>query len=351
MNTTTQETTTTQAPNVQARTITGITEFDSGVIGYSEIMGSSPYGYDNIVGGVSLDTVKKISDYPVDLRPLSFESNGVTYETENSALFRGDTNQLLFPSVGSGYTIVDNEVLYNQVEGLLKQYSNLHVESCGTLNGGQTFFISVLVHKGTINGDVSPTCTRLFLSNAFGGQSLSACLNTIRTECMNTFKMAQAQGKVNKTLARFRHTKNVHTKMENHVIDLADLIGEVRTHEEQMNFLATQNINTEYISNTLETLFPTTEDKFDALGDLIANRKNTINLNKQEKVLELFESKADLVDLKDTRYKLFQAITDYTSNHISMKGNKDDNYGKRMVNSLHGNADKLNQQAFDLVMS
>jgi phage/plasmid-like protein (TIGR03299 family) len=342
--TTTQDlATTVNAPSVQARTVTGITEHDTGVIGYSEIMGKSPYGYENINGGVSMETVNKIAIYPVELKPLSFQHEGVTFETNNSSIFRTDNNQLLYPSVGKDYTIVPNWALTEQVEGLLKQYSNLHVESCGTLNGGQTFFISVLVHKGYINGDVSPTCTRLFLSNAFGGQSLSACLNTIRTECMNTFKMAQSQGKVNKTLARIRHTKSAQAKLENHVIDLADLIGEVRNNEANMNHLTTLNVGTQYVKDTVEALFPTKE--------LEAGKARTMALNKQDAIIELFETKNDLKDLADTRYKLFQAVTDYTSNVMSIKGNKDDNFGKRMVSSLHGNADKINQQAFSLVMS
>jgi phage/plasmid-like protein (TIGR03299 family) len=329
------------APKVQARTVTGITEFDQGVVGYADIMGKTPYGYTNQNEGVSMEQVNNIANYPVALMPLSFEANGITYQTQDSSIFRTDTNQLLYPSVGAGYTIVSNEELTAQVEGLLKQYSNLHVESCGTLNGGQTFFISVLVHKGHIKGDVSPTCTRLFMSNAFGGQSLASCLNTIRTECMNTYRMAMSQGKVNKTLARFRHTKNASRNLANHVIDLADLIGEVRTNEEQMNYLAGVNVNTQYITDTLEALFPQ--------NDLDAGRSKSIAVNKQAKVLELFDTKEDLKPLADTRYKLFQAITDYTSNHISMTG--EENFGKRMVNSLAGSADKLNQKAFEIIMA
>jgi phage/plasmid-like protein (TIGR03299 family) len=350
MNTTIIETTqnvpteTLFAKKAQASRVTSIGSSDKGFVGFTDQYGTTPYGYDNVEGGLSLDHLKQVGDYPVELKPLSFTHDGQVFQTENSAIVRTDNGNMLYPSVGKGYTIVDNNRLIAQTQDIITQYSNIEIESTGTMKGGQLFYTSLLIDRHAVKGDQSETRTRLLMTNGFGGVSLSACLNQLRVECMNTFKMANAQGKLNQSLKRFRHTKNVGTKLQNHIFNLADIVGEVTKQNEALDYMATLQINSKYIESTLENLFPT----FNIKGELLEGSKLTIAKNKQDKIIEIFESKSDLSHLENTRYKLFNAITDYTSNEMNLRGEVD--FGKRMINSLEGTGDKINQQAFDLVM-
>ena len=81
-----------------------------------------------------------------------------------------------------------------------------------------------------------------------------------------------------------------------------------------------------------------------------------INLNKQEAVISNFEGKEDLKHLPMSRYRLLNAVTDYTSHDMSLNGTKGDDgeriepcQGKRFTNQIMGSGDKLNQQAFELL--
>jgi hypothetical protein len=157
---------------------------------------------------------------------------------------------------------------------------------------------------------------------------------------MNTLRVATAQGKANETLKRFRHTKNVSSKIQSYVVDLAGIVGEAREHNERLDFLASQPITPVYMDSFLENMFPS-EGKQGA--------SQSIAKNKQDAVKNLYESALDLKALPDTRYKLFNAVTDYTSHEMSI--NNGDDQAKRFMNvaSAGTAGDKLNQQAIGLL--
>ena len=337
--------TTTIAQTAQASSITAIGAQDNGYVGFTDQFGTTPYGYKNVEGGLNMNHLVETGDYPVTLKPLCFEHNGEMIQTPNFSVFREDTETMLYPSVGKDYTIVDNSNLIAQVQDITTQYSNIEIESTGTMKGGQLFYISLLIDRHAVKGDQSETRTRMLMTNGFGGVSLSACLNQLRVECMNTYRMANAQGKLNKSLKRFRHTKNVGTKLQNHVFDLAEIVGEIKQHNLALDYMATLQINSQYIEDTLESLFP----PFDAKGQMLDGRALSIANNKKDSIMEIFESKEDLSPLENTRYKLFNAITDYTSNEMSLRGNVD--FSKRLINSIDGVGDKINQKAFELIMA
>jgi phage/plasmid-like protein (TIGR03299 family) len=327
-----------------------IKKFDKGAVGFTTQLGKTWHGiesYTHFDGPINIEIAERIANYEVKKMPLFFKAEeGLSlnpYQQVDKAycLYRDDIKQVIYPTVGERYEVISNMEMLNYVQGIFKGYDNIKIESIGTLNNGQQLFVNLNVVDHVVKGDISPTKTRLMFTNSFGAESLTACLHQTRVVCMNTVRMAQGQGEANKTIKKFRHTKNASQKVEAHVLDLASIVGTVKEHNEKLDQLAEMEVNTEYVENFLENLFPT---KLKAQG-----RGLTLNLNKQDAILDLFESKSDLTALKPTRYRLFNAVTDYTTNEMSLKGDIDN--AKRFMNvaSQGGSGDKLNQQAFNLL--
>ena len=325
-----------------------ILEHDKGAVGFTSILGKTWHGvesYKHFDGSINIEMAERIADYEVIKMPLYMKQpleNGLTINKavpKAYCLYRPDTQTILHPNVGERYEIVSNMEMLGYLRGIFSDYKNLVIESIGTLNNGQNLFVNLNVAQHNVKGDESPTVTRLMFTNAYGGKTLTACIHQTRVVCMNTVRVATVQGKANDTLKRFKHTKNVSLKVENHVVDLASIVGEVHEHNLVLDQLAESMINTEYVNSFLENMFPTKGKE----GSGLTKAKN-----KQDAVLNIFEGKDDLKSLSNSRYKLLNAVTDYTSNQMSLSDG--DDAGKRFMNvAQSGSGDKLNQMALQLL--
>lgn len=320
-----------------------IEEHDRGAVGFAGKLGKTWHGiasYKHYDNSVNIETAESIADYKVEKRPAFFygeNDNPVAIE-DNFVLYRPDTSTVLYGvGVGEQYTVIDNLELTNFVnEGILKQYGNIAIESVGTLYNGQAFFLNLLVDEHVVKGDVSPTATRLAMFNFHGGKSVSACLHATRIVCMNTLRWAQSEGKANKTLKHFRHTKTVSERVQAHTVDLADIVGEIKQNNEVLDAMADVKILPAQFDSFLENLFPQ--------ENLDEGRTKSIALNKQDAIKEIYESKDDLKVLDHSVYRAFNAVTDWADHEMSLRG--DDSSGKRWLSSLNGSADKVKQTAY-----
>lgn len=316
-----------------------ILPFDLGVVGFTARLGKTWH----------LLPQYKMIDTEVDRaemeRVLVFPTEKVAIQTVTGIqlpgqfqIMRNDHNMPLGKVVSADYEIVHNQALIELAEILTTAAPNLKVESCGTLHNGGTSFVNILLHEFQVNGDVSPTSTRLLLTNGFGGLlPVASCVHNTRVVCDNKLRLAMSQGVVNSTLSRFKHTKMVHEKLANRVIDLTTLIESVKDNETALQQLAQTPIDKSYIEAFLTKLFPA-EDK--------TQRGTTAAENRRDEVKLILNQKPDLVDLPMTKYRMLQAVTDYTSNKDTRKGN---DAGTRFISSISGTADKLNQKALELV--
>jgi phage/plasmid-like protein (TIGR03299 family) len=324
-----------------------IQEADKGIVGYTQTLGKTWHGlpqYLQIDGAVPYEQAEAIADYNVEKRQLfaNIEQNDLFMPTiqvpvENAfCLYRTDIAKVIYPMVGERYTVANNLELLKFVDkGILQKYPNITVESVGTLENGQGFFLNLLVSEYTVHGDVSPTVTRLAVFNFHGGKAVSACIHQTRIVCMNTLRVAQAQGKANATMKNFRHTATVAQRLEDHTINLADIIGETEFANERMDTLAKTKINATQFDMFIENVFPSKDAK--------ANSK-TLALNKQDAVRELYEGKEDLVAIDNTAYRALNAVTDWADHDMSLRGDAD-NQGKRFMSNIDGASDKVKQEA------
>lgn len=338
---------TTIAPIVTQTGVTGISKIDRGIVGFTESGKTTPWGYKNGIGAVNPFEARSIGDYPVNEIPCTFTGlDGQIYATDKKAIFRSDTNTLL-STVGKDYQVLDNSLLSDFVEqSVLAPFPQINIESVGTMEGGRTYFYSLLIDNFNIKGDESENETRLAFFFDYGKFAVKSFITTHRIECANTARVAIAQGKANDTLSRIKHTKNAQERFEAKAIELTEIIEQTQKHNRTLETLATQEINTKFLNNTLEFLFPSKNE----LGENFEGAKYTKSINKQNKIIELFETKDDLQHLADTRYKLFQAITDYTSHGMSLK--KTANDGDRLINAIDPTkvGDKLAQKAFQFIV-
>jgi hypothetical protein len=184
-------------------------------------------------------------------------------------------------------------------------------------------------------------------SNSFGLESYQACVHTTRIVCNNTLRIAHAQGATNKTLRKFRHTKNAAAKIEEHLVDLADILASTREHHEQLDVLATMKVDGKQVDAFMDAIVPLPKN---GDGELKEGRGLTRRQNQRDAILEIFEKCENLQgDIARTRYALLQAVTDW-ADHASSVRNGDDALG-RYWDGLWGTKDKFKQAAFDAVVA
>lgn len=316
-----------------------IFEFDLGTVGFTAKLGKTWHGlpqYKMIDTAVGREDMERCLVFPAEKVQVQTVT-GIELP-EQFQIIRTDKNIPLGKVITDNYEIVHNDALIELAEMLCESAPNLAVESCGTLHNGGTSFVNILLQEFTITGDPNPTSSRLLLTNGFGGMSpVASCLHTTRVVCNNMLRMAMSQGAVNGTLNRFKHTKLVHEKLASRTIDLTKLIKSNDQNIAALEQLAKSEIDMNFVEDFLLKLFPSEED---------SKRGSTVAENKQNEIKTILEQKPDLVDLPMTRYRMLQAVTDWTSNRNTRK---DNDAGSRFISSISGTADKINQKAFSLL--
>ena len=316
----------------------GIMEFDLGkVSGVKSTWHRLPQ-YDCIPNRpITVAEAEAIATYPIEKQQLARPDGSLV---DAWAIVRTDKNVTLVPAVGDRFTIVQNHHMVNYIsEHLLALYPDLAIQSVGTLWNGGTFFLNLAINEFQVKGDKSPTVTNLMYCNPLGKGSYTACAHTTRVVCANTARVAEAQGLANQSLKKFRHTASAKGKINEHLIDIAELKLELKRHEEKLNFLAGEEIDTTQVDAFLNQLFPVPEKD---------GRGKTIATNARSGIMDIFEGEQrSTLTLPNTKYGLFQAFTDY-ADHVATNRNGDE--ASVMFDGIAGIRADKKQKALDLVM-
>ena len=286
----------------------GITEVDKGFVGFVNKFGGTWHGleqYKQLVDAVSAQQAMEVLDFDLEKRiNYRMTNDGPMEEIEGSFhVVRTDTDTVLVPNCGNKFTVVNNGKFFNYVnENILAIYPQLEIESVGTLFGGATTFINLLVNEFYIKGDDSPNVNRLMYYNPLGKGSYAAGAHSVRIVCNNTLTAAAAESKANGSMFKFRHTKNAQTAINNHMIDLSETFLELEKYVDTLNDLACTEMDVGMVDTFLESLYPT---------DAKSKKSETANLNKQEKVREVFETVQDGMSKTISRsaYAMLNAVT------------------------------------------
>ena len=329
---------------------------DKGAVGYYNQLGKTWHQfpeYEHIDGPVTMEKAREVLGYEVEKIPLSLfvpeylrkvmpENTHGMIVPSMYALVRKDSGTPVFNmSVSNDFTIYQNLDFLNELEsGLFTKYPELRIESIGSLFAGRVTFVNILLHKFQINKDNSETITRMMFTNAFGGHSISGCAHGTRVVCNNTMLVAEAQGVMNGSMKKYRHTKGAPKKVEQGLVDLAELNNCVKAYKEQCNFLADRQMDSKEVDVFLGNMF---EIKEDDSGKTTSTRKN-----KQEELRSIWEKSDDLQgEIARTRYAMYQAVINY-SQYKTIAKDADENYTWFNIVS-GGNRHTFNQKALDLL--
>lgn len=142
------------------------------------------------------------------------DGNGVLRKVENSVLHVRSDNLYELATHSRTFERISNRTAYDVAELLFDQ--GFRFEAGVALDGGKRNALTLLLDEPiTITGDNSVTLPFGILDWAHDGTAaLSVRSGTIRIVCMNTANASEAEGKKLGTNFTFRHTKNVHARIE-----------------------------------------------------------------------------------------------------------------------------------------
>lgn len=141
----------------------------------------------------------------VEVAPGKFKASDSHYFT-----YRTDTNAIL-GVVGSGYEVVQNAQAFDFIDNIIMG-GDASFETAGVIGNGAKIFITAKLpsHVKLAGGDIIEKY--IFLTTTHDGSGkIIAAITPIRVVCQNTLTIALRNCKQKVT---FKHTKNVHNKLD-----------------------------------------------------------------------------------------------------------------------------------------
>jgi phage/plasmid-like protein (TIGR03299 family) len=260
--------------------------------------------------------------------------------------YRSDNGIILMNSgraVTDAYTIVQNVDAFDFFDEMIGK-GHASYETAGALGSGETIFITAkLPEKMVIQKDLIDKY--LLLTNTHDGSgSITVLFTNIRVVCNNTLNMA-LQGA--KNAYRFKHSKNVNTKVN----DLAIMLREQHLYstvmQEILNELANKAVGQSEVVHYVHSLILNPAElqlsiknqyNIRRIEEISTNKKNTINA---------MNVAIDIAPGQDTNrgtaYWLYNGVTSYLTNVREYKTPED--RFKHLV--LDGSKSSLQQRAFN----
>jgi len=325
---------------------------DKGIVGLCDVFGGTWHNfkeYQQVNGKVPFQDVVETLNYKVEKRQVHIPVNQpdgtivMTAVPEMFVLTRADSQVAVHNiSVSDEFQVYQNLEFLNEMEnGVMKNNPELGIESCGSLWAGRLAFVNFILDKYCVKGDTSETMTRLMYYNAFGGRSISCCCSSVRVVCNNTLMLSEAQGAANQTLRKFKHTSGAPKRVESHVSDLAKVMIATAHHKEQLDHLASQQMQAREVEHFLGHMFEIEE------GD--SKKTQATRVNKRGEILKIFESGVDLQGaIARTRYAMLQSVTAYSQHETLSKDMDETSTWFDVVSG--GGRHKFNQKAFSILV-
>ena len=314
----------------------GIYELDKGYVHGTTWHGLEQYKQLN--SAVSEQQAAEVFDYPLikcqlfdeDMAPV----NGAY------CIKRSDTNTVLVPTVGERFEVLSNLHLLNYIsENFLAKFSDLEIESVGTLFNGKIAFLNLKIGELQIKGDESPQLNRLMYYNPLGAGGYGVLSHSVRVVCNNTLKASVAQGAANQTIKRISHTRTAAERINNHMEEIAEVKMGLKKFEEQLNHLTTLDVDSKFVEAFSEFVFPSEKDSGRGYTMAATNRNTFMN---SFETLEFMNNAT-----RWTRYGVLQAFT-YTLDNGKVRKN---DAQKRAWDGLTGYRSDRKAKAFDYLLT
>lgn len=282
-------------------------------------------------------------NYDVELIQLVSPINGTPINSY--ATFRTDTGQMLGDGMRAGYTVFQNNELYDLLNAFVGINGSVY-DTAGVLGVGETIFASILLSEVMkIKGTEDEIKTYLMGSaNHSGQKNVTIAQVDLRVVCQNTLRRALAGAE---KYIRIAHRRGLKDK----VAAAKELLKNARTSTESMelmlNELAHRKVKKDSFFTVMKRLFGEWED-----GE-------KVNVRKQNKVLEIaeiFDRNDDnrIPEIRGSAYALFNSITNYVDHWSPFRRTKGKNDVSddviRSENALFGQGAELKELALGVIM-
>lgn len=285
-----------------------IMENDKGIVGFCEVYGGTWHqvqSYQEINGPVCNEEVERTFNFQLEKEQLKRSSKDKL--VDSWAIIRKDVDKVLVPSVGSRFNVISHLNMFDKVkEGLLKKYPDLDIESAGTLKNGATAFVNLKLKDIKVKGDESKNLSRMMFFNPLGQGAYTLGVHNVRIVCNNTMRASEAQAAANNSLKKIRHTASAPDKINDALVDLAEVRMGLDVLEQNLNTLTTYNVDTNKMTTFLDWFLPV---------DDVTKSAATRREQKRDRIVAEFEE-ADGLENNVSRslYSLLQAVT-YVEDH------------------------------------
>lgn len=302
---------------------------------------------------------------------LFIERAGLNWEAEKRRLFRAapgvgersyidadaweivrkSDEKVLAPMVGERYTILQNEEAFAWFHPWLES-KEAALHTGGALFEGSRIWALAKLNRDPMEiaaGDIVEKYVLLSHSHD-GSLAVRVGYTPIRVVCANTLAMAHRADA--SKLIRLKHSKNVHTNLDN-IREVMNLVNqEFEATAEQYRALVKKSINQNDLRKYVKAVFKveadddkiwTAKERSKELKAIVSERQKGI----LEDVIGLCESGRgnNLPSVKGTLWTAYQGVTEYL-NYVN--GRNGDN---RMNSLWFGQNQKLSQSALDIAVA
>ena len=218
-------------------------------------------------------------DWEAEKRQLSRKVDDIYTPANAWEVVRTSDGSVLADSVGARFTIVQNKAAFKWFKPWLEaKEAALH--TAGALFDGSRVWVLAKLNRDPMEiaaGDIVEKYVLLSHSHD-GSLALRVGFTPIRVVCWNTLSMAHSADA--SKLIRLKHTKNVHTNLENLRDTMNMMNAEFEATAEQYRLLAKKSINQADVKKYVKKVFG-----FDEMEDVSTKSKNIF-----ERVYELMET-------------------------------------------------------------
>lgn len=275
-----------------------------------------------------------VAGHNFQIEEKKFSVEGV--EVDGWKALRRDDSHKILSVVRDSYEVVQNTVLWDIVDAIIKQ-PNVKYETAGVLKDGTILWVLArLDMPTTIGGDncfVMPYCLVSTTHDGTGATRAGAV--SVRVVCWNTYSAAWAEAAGSGKQYTFKHTK----KVMDRIGQAREALGIVKyQHEEFLhlcNELAETPVSKEAVKEFIARFIP------EPAADVCTDRMRTNIILARQKVDDLLNGVTVADAHRRTAYGLWCAGVEYLD-HVR-KYRSDDTYFKRTMYATSGVKDRVRE--------
>lgn len=230
-----------------------------------------------------------------------------TWETANAnawEVVRSTDQSVLADSVGARFTIVQNKDAFKWFKPWLES-KEAAFHTAGALFDGARIWVLAKLNRDPMEiaaGDIVEKYVLLSHSHD-GTLAMRVGFTPIRVVCWNTLSMAHSADA--SKLIRLKHTKNIHTNLDNLRETMNLMNAEFEATAEQYRLLVNKHINQNDMKKYVKKVFG-----FDENDDISTRQKNIF-----ERVYELMETGKgnNLPSVRGTYWSAYNGVSEYLS--------------------------------------